>query len=59
MLHRFVRSTVRTAPRPYLIVLVPWLCSFRRQRVDVPTRKHSRYGVRNFASIAIMSSKWP
>ena len=28
MLQRFVRSTVSTAPRPYLIVLLPWLCSF-------------------------------
>src|SRR6476619_6536876 len=28
MLQRFVRSTVSTAPRPYLIVEVPWLCNF-------------------------------
>ena len=28
MLQRFVRSIVSTAPRPYLIVLVPWLWSF-------------------------------
>ena len=28
MLQRFVRSIVRTEPRPYLMVLLPWLCSF-------------------------------
>ena len=28
MLQRLVRSTVSTEPRPYLIVLLPWLWSF-------------------------------
>ena len=28
MLQRLVRSTVSTEPRPCLIVLLPWLCSF-------------------------------
>ena len=28
MLQRLVRSTVRTDPRPCLMVLLPWLCSF-------------------------------
>ena len=28
MLQRLVRSTVSTEPRPYLMVLEPWLCSF-------------------------------
>ena len=28
MLQRLVRSMVRTEPRPYLMVLVPWLWSF-------------------------------
>src|SRR5688572_20428442 len=60
ILQRFVRSTVRTAPRPYLIVLEPWLCSFSSlcAWISRPGNIASIW-VRNFESIAIMSSKRP
>src|SRR4030095_15306428 len=60
MLQRFVRSTVKTAPRPYLIVLVPWLWSFSSLCASM-SRPGNIFSmcVRNFTSIAIMSSKWP
>ncbi len=60
MLQRFVRSTVRTEPRPYLIVLVPWLCSFSSlcARMSLPGNVSSRC-LKKAGSIAITSSKWP
>ena len=60
MLQRFVRSTVRTEPRPNLMELEPWLCSPSSLCACI-----SRPGniasmcFRNFESIAMMSSKWP
>src|SRR2546421_6612376 len=60
MLQRFVRSTVRTEPRPNLIELEPWSCSPSSLCACM-----SRPGniasmcFRNFESIAMMSSKWP
>ena len=59
MLQRFVRSIVSTAPRPYLIDDVPWLC-----RVSVTAGK-SRPGKsdsrrrRNAGLIASVSTKRP
>src|SRR4030095_2307926 len=60
MLQRLVRSTVNTAPRPYLIVLVPWLCSFSSLCASIsrPGNIFSIW-VRNLESMAIMSSKCP
>src|SRR5882672_3753241 len=60
MLQRLVRSTVSTAPRPYLIVLVPWLWSFSSLCASM-SRPGNIFSmcVRNFASMAIMSSKCP
>ena len=60
MLQRFVRSIVSTAPRPYLIVLVPWLWSFSSlwARMSLPGYESSRC-LKNAVSIAITSSKWP
>ena len=44
MLQRFVRSTVSTDPRPCLIVLLPWLCSFSSlcARMSRPGKTSSR-----------------
>src|SRR5882724_2465108 len=60
MLQRLVRSTVRTAPRPYLIVLVPWLWSFSSLCASM-SRPGNIFSmcVRNLTSMAIMSSKCP
>src|SRR6185295_10651766 len=60
MLQRLVRSTVNTAPRPYLTVLEPWLCSFSSLCASM-SRPGNIFSmcVRNFESMAIMSSKWP
>src|SRR6185436_19832300 len=60
MLQRFVRSTVSTAPRPYLTVLEPWLCSFSSLCASIsrPGNIFSMW-VRNFTSMAIISSKCP
>src|SRR5215471_4740269 len=60
MLQRFVRSTVRTDPRPCLIVLLPWLCSVSSlcARMSRPGNTSSRC-LKNAVSIAITSSKWP
>src|ERR1041385_4177575 len=60
MLQRLVRSTVNTAPRPYLIVLDPWLCNFSSLCAWI-SRPGNMFSicVRNLESMAIMSSKWP
>ena len=60
MLQRFVRSIVSTEPRPYLIVELPWLCSFSSlcARMSEPGKESSRC-LKNAVSIAITSSKWP
>src|SRR5690349_14998098 len=60
MLQRLVRSTVNTAPRPYLTVLEPWLCSFSSLCASM-SRPGNIFSmcVRNLESMAIMSSKWP
>src|SRR5215208_327169 len=60
MLQRLVRSTVKTAPRPNLTVLEPWLCSFSSLWASMsrPGNIFSMW-VRNLESMAIMSSKWP
>ena len=60
MLQRLVRSTVSTEPRPYLMVLLPWLCSFSSlcERMSLPGNASSRC-LKNAGSIAITSSKWP
>jgi pimeloyl-ACP methyl ester carboxylesterase len=42
MLQRFVRSTVRTAPRPYLMELEPWSCSLSGVRTTSrPAKRRS------------------
>jgi hypothetical protein len=60
MLQRFVRSIVSTDPRPYLIVLLPWLWSFSSlcERMSLPGNDSSRC-LKKAGSIAITSSKWP
>src|SRR6266513_479220 len=60
ILQRLVRSTVKTAPRPYLIVLVPWLCNFSSlcASMSLPGNIFSMC-VRNLTSMAIISSKCP
>src|SRR5688572_23305652 len=60
MLQRFVRSIVSTAPRPYLMVEEPWLCSFSSlcDRMSLPGKASSRC-LKNAVSMAITSSKWP
>ena len=60
MLQRFVRSMVRTEPRPYLMVLLPWLCSFSSlwARMSLPGNDSSRC-LKNSVSMAITSSKRP
>src|SRR5438093_5238463 len=60
MLQRLVRSTVSTDPRPCLIVLLPWLCSFASlcARMSRPGNTSSRC-LKKAVSIAITSSKWP
>src|ERR1044071_7718462 len=44
MLQRFVRSTVRTEPRPYLIDEVPWLC--RRSVTAAKSRLGKNFSMR-------------
>ena len=39
MLQRLVRSMVSTAPRPYLIDDVPWLCSVSVTAAEVAARE--------------------
>ena len=58
MLQRLVRSIVNTEPRPYLMVLLPWLCSFSSlcARMSLPGNVSSRC-LKNSVSIAITSSK--
>src|SRR6185503_12279863 len=60
MLQRLVRSTVKTEPRPCLIVLLPWLCSFSSLCAGMsrPGNTCSRC-LKKSVSIAITSSKWP
>ena len=60
MLQRFVRSIVSTEPRPYLIVLLPWLWSFSSlwARISLPGNASSRCW-KNSVSIAMTSSKRP
>ena len=60
MLQRLVRSTVSTEPRPCLIVLLPWLCSFSSlcAWMSRPGNTSSRC-LKNAVSIAIVSSKCP
>jgi len=60
MLQRLVRSTVSTEPRPCLMVLLPWLCSFSSlwARMSRPGKTSSRC-LKNAVSMAIVSSKWP
>src|SRR5262245_41645676 len=60
MLQRLVRSTVRTEPRPCLMVLLPWLWSLSSlcARMSRPGKTSSRC-LKNAVSIAITSSKWP
>ncbi len=60
MLQRFVRSMVSTAPRPYLIVDDPWLCSFSSacDRMSEPGNVSSRC-LKKAVSMAITSSKCP
>ena len=60
MLQRFVRSMVSTLPRPWVMVLVPWSCSFSSlcARMSRPGKTSSRC-LENAGSIDIRSSKWP
>ncbi len=60
MLQRLVRSIVRTEPRPYLMVLLPWLCSFSSlwARMSLPGNTSSRC-LKNAGSFDMTSSKWP
>ena len=56
MLQRLVRSTVRTAPRPYFTVLDPLVMQlFVVVRINVATPEHLLIS-QNLTSIAIMSS---
>src|ERR1700719_4006343 len=60
MLQRLVRSTVRTEPRPYRTVLEPCLC--RSSSLCAGMSRPGKFcsiQLRNFASMAIMSSKRP
>src|SRR5215831_9250202 len=60
MLQRFVRSTVRTEPRPCVMVLEPWWCSLESlcARISRPGKTCSRWRKKS-VSMAITSSKWP
>src|SRR5580658_7577379 len=60
MLQRLVRSIVSTEPRPCLMVLVPWLCSFSSlcARMSRPGKTSSRC-LKKSVSMAMTSSKWP
>ncbi len=60
MLQRLVRSTVRTEPRPWRIVLLPWLWSFASlwARMSRPGNDSSRC-LKNAGSIDITSSNRP
>src|SRR5580698_8594600 len=60
MLQRLVRSTVRTAPRPWRTVLEPWLCRISSACAGIsrPGKLLSIHS-RNLASTAIMSSYLP
>jgi hypothetical protein len=57
MLQRLVRSMVSTDPRPCVMVLVPWLCSFSSlwARMSRPGKTSSRC-LKNAGSIDITSS---
>ena len=60
MLQRFVRSTVSTDPRPCLMVLLPWLCSFSSLCAWMSRPGNDSSRCLNIAgSIAITSSKCP
>ena len=60
MLQRFVRSMVSTAPRPYLMLEVPWRWSSSSPTV-LKSRPGNRLSMRreNSASIEMRSSKVP
>ena len=60
MLQRFVRSSVRTEPRPCLMVLLPWWWSFSSlwARMSRPGKTSSRC-LKNARSTAMTSSKCP
>ena len=60
MLQRLVRSTVSTEPRPCLMVLLPWLCSFSSlcAAMSRPGNTCSRC-LKNSVSMAMTSSKCP
>ena len=60
MLQRFVRSMVSTDPRPWVMVLVPWSCSFSSlcARMSRPGKTSSRC-LKNAGSMDIRSSKCP
>ena len=55
MLQRFVRSTVSTAPRPYLIDDVPWLCRLPVIGRVVAAGKEALDALRNAGSMASTS----
>ena len=60
MLQRLVRSIVSTAPRPYLIDDVPWLCRRVGDRVEVAAREQAlRCRSRNAGLIASVSVNVP
>ena len=60
MLQRLVRSMVSTAPRPYLIVLLPWSWSFSSLCAVKSRPGNTRSRWRNIAgSIDMTSSKCP
>src|ERR671933_525631 len=60
MLQRFVRSMVKTDPRPNLMDEEPWLCRFSSlcAWMSRPGNIDSMC-LRKFESMAMMSSKWP
>src|SRR5438552_12950782 len=60
MLQRLVRSTVSTAPRPYRMVLDPWLWTSLSlwAGMSLPGKFRSIHS-KNFESMDMMSSKWP
>src|SRR3954469_18083817 len=60
MLQRFVRSTVSTDPRPYLTVLLPWLCSVSSLWASMSRPGNTSSRCLNIVgSTDITSSKWP
>ena len=60
MLQRLVRSMVRTEPRPWVTVEVPWLWSFSSlwARMSRPGKTSSRC-LKKAGSMDMTSSKWP